>query len=114
MPQNNNKKICKNQYNLFAEKFYGLCVNSYGIGEMSFYKTEFEIRNESRPGLIGLFELFFCISTLNLDDNDLQKKASRESRNCAPKIKRNKIKFLPYNGASKNLKGFAFYLLKFS
>ena len=70
--------------------------------------------NKLRPGLNGLFELFFCRPPSNLDDNDLQKKASRESRNCAPKITVRKIRFCAFNGAFKNLKGYASYLLKFS
>ena len=70
--------------------------------------------NKLRPGLNGLFELFFCRSPLNLDDNDLQKKASRESRKCAPKITVRKMTFGAFNGAFKNLKGYASYLLKFS
>ena len=28
--------------------------------ECLFFKTKFQIRNKSRPGLNGLFELFFC------------------------------------------------------
>lgn len=70
--------------------------------------------NKLRPGLNGLFELFFCRSPSNLDDNDLQKKASRESRNCAPKITIIKMSLLAFHRVSKNLKGFASYLLKFS
>ena len=72
------------------------------------------MRNQLRPGLSGLFELFFCKPALNLNDNDLQKKASRESRKCAPKITVRKIRFCAFNGAFKNLKGYASYLLKFS
>ena len=72
------------------------------------------MRNELRPGLSGLFELFFCRPALDLNHNDLQKKASRESRNCAPKITVRKMTFGAFNGAFKNLKGYVSYLLKFS